>query len=212
MMTMTQHPGARRLMLALVAIAAALAVEGAQEKPLRVVNDGVLDRIELFVVQPPSATDAVVVIRPFTTDTADLGTGAKGNKNQQAEAATMQVDGPKELAAAFIKELEDAKVVRAVRNDGDGDLMIEGKFTEINPGSRAKRYWAGFGAGKSAMAVEGTIRDASGKLLTRFKQRRIATMGVMGGDSLNKMKQDSRNIGEDLAKFVRAWLTGKDLG
>jgi uncharacterized protein DUF4410 len=193
--------------------ASIVTVGGAQEKALRVIDDGVLDHIELFVPQPPGGANTIVVIRLFTADTADLGTGgAKGGKDQQREAATMQVEGPKELAAAFVEELEGQKAVKAVRTEGDGDLVIEGRFTEINPGSRTKRYLVGFGAGKSAMAVEGNVRDAAGNLLARFKQRRIAAVGMMGGDSLKKMKQDSRNIGEDLAKFVRAWLTGKDLG
>jgi hypothetical protein len=211
-MTTTHHIACVTLTAAVLA-AVTSAADLAQDKALRVIEDGVLDRIELFVPKPPDNDDAVVVIRTFTADTADLGTGGpKGGKDQQAEAATMQTEGPKELAAAFVEELERAKVVKAVRTQGDGNLVIEGKFTEINPGSRAKRYWVGFGAGKSAMAVDGTVRDGSGNLLARFKQRRIAAMGMMGGDSLNKMKQDSRNIGEDLAKFVRTWLTGRDLG
>ena len=123
----------------------------------------------------------------------------------------MQTEAAKILSAAFVEDLESAKVVRAVRSEGDGELVIDGSFTEINPGSRTKRYFGGFGAGKSSIAVEGTITDGAGKLLARFKQRRIATMGVMGGDSLAKMRADSENIGEDLAKFIRAWLTGKKL-
>jgi uncharacterized protein DUF4410 len=196
-------------MLIVALLSAATAAE-VQDKPTRVVKDGILDQIELFLASPPAA-EAIVVIHPFTTDKADLGTGATGNKNQQAEAATMQTEAPKILSAAFVKHLESAKVVRAVRSEGDGDLVVDGSFTEINPGSRAKRYFGGFGAGKSSMAVEGTITDGTGKLLARFKQRRIATMGVMGGDSLGKMKADSENLGEDLAKFIRAWLTGKKL-
>jgi hypothetical protein len=36
-------------------------------------------------------------------------------------------------------------------------------------------------------------------------------MGVAGGDSMKKLEGDTKNIGEDLAKFLSAWATGKKL-
>ena len=89
-------------------------------------------------------------------------------------------------------------------------LLIEGKFTELDPGSRAKRYLVGFGSGKSGVTVEGSVK-ALGALVASFEQRRIGVMGLGGGDSLGKLASDTRNIGEDLAKFLHAWATGKNL-
>ena len=88
---------------------------------------------------------------------------------------------------------------------------MEGRFTEINPGSRAKRYFAGFGAGKSVVEVIGTVKDAEGRTLASFRQRRIGAMGMGGGDSLGKLLSDTRSIGEDIARFLAAWARGKSL-
>jgi hypothetical protein len=88
---------------------------------------------------------------------------------------------------------------------------VEGKFTELDPGSRAKRYLVGFGSGKSAVSVEGNVKSADGTLVASFKQRRVGVMGMAGGDSIGKMSSDAKNIGEDVAKFVSAWSRDQKL-
>jgi hypothetical protein len=39
----------------------------------------------------------------------------------------------------------------------------------------------------------------------------MGVMGVYGGDSLGKLASDTKSIGDDLAKFIIAWATGKKL-
>ena len=90
-------------------------------------------------------------------------------------------------------------------------VIVTGKFVTLDPGSRAKRYFAGFGAGKSSVKVVGEVKDASGKTLATFEQRRIGAMGLGGGDSLGKLMADSRSIGEDVAKFMGRWARGDGL-
>ena len=36
-------------------------------------------------------------------------------------------------------------------------------------------------------------------------------MGMGGGDSLAKLRSDSRSIGEDIAKFLAKWARGDNL-
>jgi hypothetical protein len=93
----------------------------------------------------------------------------------------------------------------------EGALVVDGQFVRIDPGSRAKRYFAGFGAGKSSVEVTGTVTDADGRLLARFRQRRIGAMGVGGGDSLGKLMSDTRSIGKDIGKFLAAWARNQEL-
>jgi hypothetical protein len=93
----------------------------------------------------------------------------------------------------------------------DGALIVEGKFVTIDPGSRTKRFLAGFGAGKSSVKVTGTVKDSTGRTLATFEQRRIGAMGFGGGDSLGKLMADTRNIGEDIAKFLARWARGDSL-
>ena len=65
------------------------------------------------------------------------------------------------LAERFVSTLEKSgpfKAVRVLKADEavpDGALVVEGKFVTLDPGSRTKRYFAGFGAGKSSVKVAG---------------------------------------------------------
>lgn len=204
--------------LSVLALSLLLAPALVAQEPVRKIEDGVLDRIELFKDAIDHPKDLVVVIKPFDSSTADLGTGGKGGKEaRQEEARTMQDEGPKVLASRFKTALDEQDLFKEVRiaKAGeavpDGALVIEGKFVTLDPGSRAKRYFAGFGAGKSSVKVTGEVKDASGKTLARFTQRRVGAMGFGGGDSLGKLMADSRKIGEDIAEFLAKWARGDDL-
>ena len=79
-------------------------------------------------------------------------------------------------------------------------------MTKLDPGSRAARYWAGFGAGAVKIAMTGEIIDgASKKTLVRFKQERRSAMGVFGGGYDELFTRTARQIGEDIAGLVNAF-------
>jgi hypothetical protein len=190
---------------------------GAQA-PLKTIKDGALDNIQLFVAALERSQEVTVVLKPFDASAADLGTGGKTGKDaRQEEAKTMQNEGPRVLAERFVSTLEKSgpfKSVRVLKTDEglpDGALVIEGKFVALDPGSRTKRYFAGFGAGKSSVKVVGAVKDSTGRTLATFEQRRIGAMGIGGGDSLGKLMSDSRSIGEDIAKFLAKWARGETL-
>jgi Domain of unknown function (DUF4410) len=190
----------------------------AVQPPVKTIEDGVLDKISLFVAALDNPMKLTVVIKPFDASAADLGTGGKeGKETRQEEARTMQNEGPKVLAdrftAALIKSgpFTQVRALKADESVPDGALVVEGKFVTLDPGSRTKRYLAGFGAGKSSVKVVGSVKDSTGRTLATFEQRRIGAMGFAGGDSLGKLMADSRNIGEDLAKFLSLWARGESL-
>jgi hypothetical protein len=65
-------------------------VVGAQT-PVTTVEDGALDRIELFVRSIESPANLTVVIRPFDASAADLGTGAiDGKETRQHLGGTVR--------------------------------------------------------------------------------------------------------------------------
>jgi hypothetical protein len=189
----------------------------AAQTPVTTIKDGALDRIELHVAALEKPAQLVVVLKPFDASAADLGTGGKdGKESRQQEAQTMQSEGPKVLAERFVATLQNGpfKAVQTLKADEpvpDGAIVVEGRFVTMDPGSRAKRYFAGFGAGKSSVAVTGSVKDASGKTLALFEQRRVGAMGIGGGDSLAKLMSDSRSIGEDVATFLAKWAKGENL-
>jgi hypothetical protein len=178
--------------------------------PVRTIKDGALDQIRLFVDKLPDTK--AVVIRPFSATDDDIVEGEK-----KEETKTMQKDAPKLLADEFVSQVKDkgcfttSIVVDQGKTPPNNALVVEGKFVELDPGSRAKRYLVGFGSGKSAVKVTGTVKTADGKLLAEFEQRRVGSMGFAGGDSIKKLTADVKNIGEDLAKFVTEWAKGKKL-
>jgi Domain of unknown function (DUF4410) len=198
-----------RTLVVTLTVAAASTLALAQEPPLKTIREGALDRIELFVEQPPLAASSVVTIKPFTTDAAKLGTGVSGTKEQQQAAQALRTEAPKEFEAAFMKALTAGGLFKGVVRDGTGDIVVEGSFTDMNPGSPPNK--SGVLGERSVMAVSGTVRDGSGKLLARFEQRRLAATVVLGADAAGKMRQDARNLGEDIAKFLKAWTSGKSL-
>ena len=200
------------LAVLVVAVRGVLPIAAAE--PLEI-EDGVLDWIRIVGDAP--AAGATVVVKPFDASGADLGTGAEGGKPKRVEVAReFQADGPGILAGSTVAALLDVGPFTSVRvDDGgpipEGAIVIEGAFTQLDPGSKAKRYWAGFGAGKGSIEIEGAIRDSAGTVLAEFRQRRLTVMGVFGGDYESKMHADLDSLGEDIAKFLNHWVTGKKL-
>jgi hypothetical protein len=181
----------------------------AQGSPVQTIKGGLLDEIKLFVAKPPATK--VVVMRPFSATDADLSEGDK-----KEETKKMQPIAPGLLADEFVAKVKtmgpftEAAVLTGDVTPPDA-IVVEGKFREMDPGSRAKRYFVGYGAGKSGVMVEGTVKSFDGTVLATFQQRRVGVMGLAGGDSMEKMKADTNAIGEDIAKFLSAWATGKKL-
>ena len=187
------------------------------QAPVKTIEDGVLDRIELYVRALEHPERLTVEIRPFDIAGVDLGTGgAEGKDTRQQEAKTMQNDGPRLLAEHIVQGLKGspfkaATVSTEAAASGDDRLIVEGRFVQLDPGSRAKRYFVGFGAGKSSVKVTGTVKDGAGRVLATFEQRRVGAVGVGGGDSLGKLMSDTRAIGGDIGKFLLRWARAESL-
>lgn len=188
----------------------------ARDKDPMNIKDGALDEIHLKVASIDKGVP--IVIRTFSTEGVDLGTGGKKAKNEQRADATktMVKVAPDMLVEAFTKAIADSKTFGEVLPAGtdpvpDNALVVEGKFTKIDPGSRAKRYWGGFGAGKSGVGVEGTVKDASGKVLAEFAHMKNSGIGFGGGDYVKFLSDDTKDVGHDIAIFLVKWATGGDL-
>lgn len=165
----------------------------------------------------PPGPDTVIVVRLFDASEADLGTGAEGGKKKHVAAAKeMQTNAPGILAEQMVKELKALGYFTDVHLDSDdtpaeSSIVLDGRFTVLNPGSRAKRYFVGFGAGREVMEIEGVIKDAAGAVLARFRERRISVMGIGGGNYRKKMESGMKHFGKDVATFLHTWSTGGSL-
>lgn len=95
----------RHLLLLLAALSSAQGTGG--QTPLKTIKDGALDRIELYVASLDTPTDLTVLIQPFDSSLADLGTGNKtGKEARRQEARTMQDEAPRVLAERFVTTLQ----------------------------------------------------------------------------------------------------------
>jgi hypothetical protein len=84
-------------------------------------------------------------------------------------------------------------------------LIVRGKVEDLSPGSRAKRYFGGFGAGSAGTKLSGEIVDArSGNVLARFTQERRSggTFKVGGGKDADVMRDSIHAAGKDIAHIL----------
>jgi hypothetical protein len=64
-------------------------------------------------------------------------------------------------------------------------LVVEGAIVECNPGSRAARYWVGFGAGKAGGGVACEVYEpGASQPCIRIYTRDTASSGSFGGNSI----------------------------
>ena len=82
-------------------------------------------------------------------------------------------------------------------------LIVRGKVTLLEPGSRAKRMWIGYGAGSSRAAIEGEIVDGqTGEVLVRFTQERRSAFDHLAGYE-EIMVRNIIAIGEDVGNLLK---------
>lgn len=81
----------------------------------------------------------------------------------------------KNLTLSIEMEMKKRKLFKNVVLNSDAKenaVILEGSFTEFNVGSRALRFWVGFGAGKTYLKAKGRLIDAqTGKELASFEDQ-----------------------------------------
>ena len=85
---------------------------------------------------------------------------------------------------------------------------MRGSVLDLSPGSRAKRYLAGYGAGAAGTKLNGEIVDAaSGQVLVRFTQERRSggTFKFGGGNDMDVMRDSIHAVGQDIAHMLEAF-------
>jgi hypothetical protein len=180
------------------------------------IEDGALDEIHLKVAAINAGVP--VLLRPFSVEGVDLGTGGENAKKETRSQATgdMVKTAPEILATALKSALiESGKFKEVLPADAtavpESALVVEGRFLKIDPGSKAKRYWGGFGAGKSGVQVTGTVRDGTGRVLAEFTHMKHSGIGMFGGDYAKFLTDDTTDVGRDIGHFLVKWAGGVDL-
>ena len=162
-----------------------------------------LDHVEIVETFAFGDYDRLVVM-PFDVAGVPLPE-ADDNTYEPVQRVLSDIDAP--LATGLREALEGFPV--EVQGGGgapadSGVLLLRGKVEELDPGSRAARYWGGFGAGAARAKLSGEVVDAaSGRVLLRFVQERRSGTGMGGGAYENLLQRSLRAIGEDLGNGLR---------
>jgi hypothetical protein len=150
----------------------------------------------LEVVQGFKAADYPrVLVAPFDVKDTEL---PPKDENTYEPVQEILKDPAQPFVEGLSAELARVPVAEGAEAEGPA-LLLRVKVLTMDPGSRAKRYWASFGAGAARAELSGEAVDAaSGKTLFRFKQERRSGWGVAGGDYVKLMAKNLRTIGKDV--------------
>lgn len=89
------------------------------------------------------------------------------------------------------------------RSKAQGALRIEGAIVECNPGSRAARYFVGFGAGRAASAAVCEVYEPGKQSASmRIYVRETSSSGAFGGDSVAMLNHMSEQVAIRLASVL----------
>jgi len=156
---------------------------------------------EVTIVQPfQSKNYNRIVVQRLDTANAPLP-DPKDNSYADVKAALVNSTTP------FMEGVrEKAGIQVQAGAGGPSTLVIRARITKSDPGSKAARYWASFGAGAAKVGVSGEIVDGgTGKVLARFSQERRSGFGLFGGGYRELLDRTLKQIGGDVAGLIRAF-------
>jgi hypothetical protein len=161
---------------------------------------------ELEIVRAFEASDyANVIVQPLDVSATPKPEDADmvdKVSNVLSNAAEPFAEGIAKNASSIQVSTDDAKA------GARGTLIVRGRVTLMDPGSRSKRLFIGYGAGAARTAITGEIVDAAtGEVLLRFTQERLSGMERFGrGSSYEEiMKRNLNAIGKDVANILKAF-------
>jgi len=148
-----------------------------------------------------------VVVEPFDTSKAPL----PDPKEKWYGTQKMMLAGyTQAFVEAFQKELKTKANVDVAEKapKTSRTLIVRGVVEDLDPGSRAGRYLAGYGAGAASTKAAVELVDAkTGEVLARITQARRSggTFKFGGGSDLEVMRDTVHALGKDIAHVVDAF-------
>jgi hypothetical protein len=166
-----------------------------------------IDEIEIMKTFKIGDYDRVVVL-PFDTSKAPLPDQKEKwygtMKSALASYNVWFVEALQKELKSKVKVEEASTAPKAAKT-----LIIRGTVDSMDPGSRAGRYFAGFGAGSASAKSTIEIVDAkSGSVLARITQARRSggTWKGGGGSDLDVMRDSVHATGEDIARALDTFM------
>ncbi len=179
-----------------------ISMAAADEKPLP--KPGVLNEEAVMTSQRLSGYDTIV-IKDFSTDKA---TYERIDDEERPRVEALKPLIVSNLTLSLEAEMKKRNLFKNVIKNAevkDKAVIIEGQFTEFNGGSRALRFWVGFGAGKTYLKVKGRLVDAqSGRELATFEDQETGYKGMATLESLDDLfPHQAKSLGENIGDFIQ---------
>lgn len=163
---------------------------------------------EMEIVKPFHIADyATIAVMPFDVSQSPL----PGQSEKSYASIKTVLNGYTEtLVEGMKREMKNGPAIEQATTAPKAakTLIVRGTVDNISPGSRAKRYLAGYGAGAAGNKIHGEIVDAkTGTVLVRFSQERRSggTFKFGGGSDIEVMQDSIHAIGEDLVHMITAF-------
>jgi len=158
----------------------------------------------IFLTQKLSASYDTLLIKEFSSEGVEY---SNVNDEEKAKILKMLPLLKSNITLSLEGELKAKKIFKNIVKNGAANgktVILEGTFSEFNAGSRALKFFVGFGAGKAYIKFKGKLTDgATGKELAVFEDRETGYRGSMTLESYEDLfPHQAKGIGENLAKFL----------
>ena len=183
--------------LAIVAVTPAFAQGQAPPKP-----DVLTDETD-YTTRKLSSYDTLV-IRDYNTNEAEY---SRVDSEERPKIDAMKPVLSKNITDNVKTQLKMKKLFSKILVNAkprQNAVILEGSFTEFNAGSRALKFFVGYGAGKAYLKVKGRLIDArTGQELAVFTEREAGYRGAVSMESyLDLFPDQAKCIGENIAQFI----------
>lgn len=153
-------------------------------------------------VQMPPETENTFEPTREAVATSDIHFTSELRKKLQERRGRFQVEQATEAAASPATPAADP----ATSAPAPKRLLLRGKLVKLNAGSKAARYFVGFGAGAAGAKYELELVDAStNEVLVRLTHEKRAGTGMFGGNYTDVMARSVKEVASDVAKALAAF-------
>ena len=159
-----------------------------------------LDEVEIKQLFKLSDYDNVTV-QPFNS--ADVPMPDKDNNTYQPT-----MDAQSKFNERYLAQVqEDFKPLLVSDSDksiSGKTLLIRGSLVQLDPGSKAARYFVGFGAGHATVGIKCELVDAkSGTVLVEMTQARAGSGGMFGGGYNKLLRELTEEVADDTVTLAK---------
>ena len=158
----------------------------------------------IFLTEKLSTNYDMLIIKDFAADDAEY---SRVDDEEKAGIIKMLPLLKANIALTLEANLKGKKVFKSIVINGapkDRAVILEGQFSEFNAGSKALKFFIGFGAGKAYIKFKGRLVDAAnGKELAIFEDRETGYRGSMTFEGYQDLfPHQAKGIGENIANFL----------